>query len=310
MENMPNKMKSYNDFEVRLKSEQIDSPLNLEKKILVQQKHLKPLYLRTSFIAILLSLFVTASAATAMQFTGWKLFNGEEEQVYEIVPMEEDQHTDDYNYYSSKYRGMLDNKRKHIPEGKFVTFLPVDGYEDLGMTMMSWFSRGKEIKSVAELSGSLYDSLNLVDEGLLGKFNLVSGEVYYEYPEFDAEVVAKELYEEAIAQDKKFIYREEDLTDKIESIQLTYKAGLEKGYMVHMRPTGKKMWTTEDLSSYTKITYRGIDFLYNSTYKMLYAVKIDSSSNILLHISAYTKENEEFNPEEEMIPLAYEILNN
>ena len=151
---MSEKIKSFEEFETRLNKEAIPYNPTLPQAILTQQKQRKPFYLRFSVIAILLSLFVAGGATTAMQYTGLKLFNSEGKQVYEInsfddESVEETKKLDDYN---AQYNSVLENKRKQIPDGKFVYFLSVEGYEQFGVNVLTIIQGDKKIKNILDLS--------------------------------------------------------------------------------------------------------------------------------------------------------------
>ena len=57
-----------------------------------------PIFLRASFISIFLTLFITVSIATAMQFTGWKFFDSEGKQVFEMTTMSEEEAEPHWQY--------------------------------------------------------------------------------------------------------------------------------------------------------------------------------------------------------------------
>ena len=76
-----------------------------------QKKVVKPIYFRTSFIAVFLSLFITVSVSVsvaAMQFTGFNLFNSNGEKIYEVLPMGTDEADKKFSENILKYDGIIE----------------------------------------------------------------------------------------------------------------------------------------------------------------------------------------------------------
>ena len=89
---MKKKIKSFEEFESRLKQQSIPMFHYNEKinhHIAERKKNYIRSPLKTSFIVLFISLFTFASISIAVEFGGFKFFNDNSEQILEIVPVSE-----------------------------------------------------------------------------------------------------------------------------------------------------------------------------------------------------------------------------
>lgn len=313
---MKGKIKSFEDFEKRFKNQQIPEVQNHEYLANNVIEHKKaPIFLRASFIAIFLTVSITISIASAMHFTGWKLFNSEGKQVFEIKTMKEEEADPHHKYDEiySKYRNVMDEIKKEIPKGKFKYFLTVEGYEEIGETGLTMLYNGEEFKSVTKIPDDIREFLHLKDDLLKNNLVLTSGTVYYEIPSSDVNL-ASEMYKEAKRNNLEFIVRDGVLTTDISDIDLRYEnKSFENQQSVQMtiRPDKEVMLTTGNLSGYTQFTEDGIDFLYSKESHHIYFIKEDNSQKFLISISTSWREEDfvEKVEVEELIEIAKTIFN-
>jgi len=100
---MKNNIKSFQEFENRLKNEAVNTP-DYEQIIIdknrKRRKIQRPIYTRISVVIAFFTIFITASIATAMELTGWRLFNDEGKQLLTVDNMAE-QEAEKYNLQNS-----------------------------------------------------------------------------------------------------------------------------------------------------------------------------------------------------------------
>jgi len=291
---MKEKIKSFEEFEQRLKTQivpEIQSNDYLAAKI--GQRKKAPVFLRASFITALLTIFVSVSiAAAAIHFTGWKFFNSDGKQIFEMKEMTDEEAEPHHRYdeVMAKYRSVKEEIRRDIPDGKFIHFLPVDAYEEIGVSALTGIFKGKEVESVTEIPNGIKEFLHLKDE-LLNKLVLQSGNLYYEFPtERDSIKLAEEMYTEAKEKNLEYVTREGELTSDLSDLTLHYESKsqtMEDWQSIHIniQPVKNKISTTADLSKYTQINKDGIDFFYNKVHHEIYFVKEDKSKKFLISIS-------------------------
>ncbi|QFF99876.1 hypothetical protein PB01_14165 [Psychrobacillus glaciei] len=305
---MDNKIKTYEEFEIRLKSQavpQIEHRDSLKNKLIERKKTYKPLCLRASFIAILLSIFLTASIATAMQYTGWKLFNSEGEEIFVVKTMEDDEKK--RVEYQSKNINIQDKLNKAVPDGKFQYFLSVDEYEELGATILTWRSNGEKILTREKIPDFYKGSL-VFPESLINNYTFTEGTVYYEIADHDPEVVAEEMYKEAKENNLKYITKEGEFSNNVDYVTLMYKENENDfgGIQIILQPSAGMM-TTKILEGYTMITEEGVDFIVNKKEQTILFVKEADSKTMLVQIIAnLTDEN--FDEKKELLPIAKSII--
>ncbi|TGN33114.1 hypothetical protein [Lysinibacillus sp. S2017] len=310
---MDNKIDNYEEFESRLKSQNIPNvhyDESLQRILKERKKVVKPIYFRTSFIVVFLSVFITVSVA-AMQFTGFSLFNSNGEKIYEVLPS--DELTAKFDKSMLKYQSIKEKIRKEIPEGEFVYFLPVDEYEELGFTTLLFLYNGATIHNLSEVPSEM-NYIHLY-ESLLNKYNFSEGTIYYEIPEVDSESIAAELYKEAKKNDMEYIIQEGGkLTSNISSVELKYKMDESDfgGVTIHLSQTNGGLMITaanpEEFTEFTKITENGTEFLYHNKWQRLLFVVEDNNQKILVELSINLIE-ENFDVNKELLPIALSLLN-
>jgi len=291
---MKEKIKSFEEFEQRLKNQilpEIQSNDYLAAKIGKRKK--APVFLRASFITALLTIFVSVSiAAAAIHFTGWKFFNSDGKQIFEMKEMTDEEAEPHHRYdeIMEKYRSVINEIRQDIPQGKFRYFLPTDGYEKIGLTVLTMLYNGKEVESVTEIPLEIKEFLHLKDE-LQDKLVFQSGIMYYEtQTEIDHIKLAEVMYTEAKEKNLEYITREGELSSDLSDLTLHYESKsqtMEDWQSIHIniQPVKNKISTTADLSKYTQINKDGIDFFYNKVHHEIYFVKEDKSKKFLISIS-------------------------
>ncbi|WP_316572935.1 hypothetical protein [Neobacillus sp. YIM B06451] len=303
---MENKIKNYDEFKDRLKSHKIPTVHyndSFQRIIMEPNKVVKPIYFRTAFITVFLSVFLTVSVA-AMQLTGFGLFNSNGEKIYEVLPMETDKK---FTENMLKYDLILEKIRKGIPEGEFVYFLPVDAYEELGLTTLLTLSNGTPINNMSDVPGEM-ESLSL-HGSLLNKYNFSEGTIYYESPEAETESIAEALYKEAKKNDLEYIIQEGTLSSNINFVELKYKINERDfgGVTIRLNPTIETMYTSENLEEYIKITERGTDFLYNKEKQRVLFVVEGNPQKILVEVSMELIDDN-FDVKKELLPIALSLL--
>lgn len=288
---MKEKIKSFEEFEQRLKTQtipEIQSNEYLAANVVKQKKI--PIFLRTSFITAFLTIFVSVSIAAAINISGWKLFNSEGKQVFEINKFEEDDPNLKYSELMVKHDAVMNKIKKNIPKGEFRYFLAVDIYEEVGEIALTMLSNAEEIENVMQIPAELRGSLHLKDE-LPNQLLFQTGSMYFELPNHDPNI-AGEMYREAKEKGLEYITRDGKLTTNISNMDLRYEKKSEKiensrSVQIIIQPyeEGRMMVTTEDMNNYKEITKDGIDFLYNKEHHQIYFVKEDESGKYLISIS-------------------------
>ncbi|MFF2755768.1 hypothetical protein ACFVR1_18910 [Psychrobacillus sp. NPDC058041] len=330
---MDNKIKTYEEFEARLKSQsipEVEHSNSLKNKIMERKKISRPIYLRASFIAIFLSIFFTASIATAMQYTGWRLFNSEGKQVFEMKTMTQEEAAPHrkYDEVMKKYRWITNNLQETMPKGKIKYFLAVDGYEELGLTALAMIFKGEEIASVSqiplEFKGSLLlnDDIQIPEEvkgslffdnESLNKYVLTEGKIYYKTPNLgvgEFEALSEEMYKEAKENNVEYTIREGWLTDDISEVSLMYNEskGSFGGIEIKLQSAQEGLSTTENVASYTKITELGIEYLYDPFFQQLFFVVENNSKKLLVSVRFTAKMEGKIVDSRDLITIAKNIL--
>ena len=289
---MKDKIKTFEEFETRMKNQTVPA-VSLNQKTMAYKKVYKPIYLRTSFIAIFLSIFVTASIATAMNYTGWKLFNDEGKQLFEIKTMREEEEVFhkgvDYTY--NRNENIIDSIKQTIPDGEFKYFLEVKGYEDVGSTSVLYLMNANEVKSVTQIPKEISESFLLKDV-IHDKFILTEGTVSYDPLPRDHDVAKreamnKELYEEAKEKNLPYITKDGTLTSEISYVNLGYNNKHPESYQrvtIDISPVGKEMITNENFEGFTKVKIDGRDILYSEEGQRVLFIKEEKSKKFLVSI--------------------------
>ncbi len=292
---MNKKIRSFDEFESRFKNQELPEVYFKDSQVIEHKK--APMFLRASFITIFLTLFITASVVAAVQFNGWKLFDAEGEQIYEMEVWENPDPGDKYRKMSAKYDRIMDEVVSTIPKGEFKYFLIVEGHEDPDISGLYYLMNGEKIKSVAEIPQDIRDSLHLEDT-LQNKYILKEGTLRYELPAHE-ENIDEELYREAKENNMPYGVRTGVLTDDISIVELRYDI-----INISIQSTGKRLLTSENLAEYTKITEDGVDFLYNEKFQKVYFIKEDHSKKLLVNITG-----ENLGMKEELLAIAKSLLN-
>lgn len=302
---MNNKIKNYDDFESCLKMSKIPSDHyneSLQRIIVDHKKVIKPIYLRTSFIVFFLSIFFTASVA-AMQFAGFELFNANKEKVYEILPLRINESDKKLTENMLEYDHIIEKIREEIPEGKFVYFLPIGAYEEVGLTALSALFNGTPINNTSDVPIEL-ESISLRNN-LLNNYNLTEGAIYYKSPEVDTETIAEELYTEAKKNDLDYIVQEGTLSSKVNFVELKYKKNERSlgGVTILLNPTDESMYTSENLEEYVKLSDQETEFLYSKANQSLLFIEEDNGQKILVKVFIDVLD-ENFDVKKELLPIA------
>lgn len=227
---MKNQIKTYQEFERRLHNESIPTSTfddAIVDSVIHHKKRQKPTYAKVSVIIIFFSVFLTASFATAMELTGWRLFNNEGKEVLTIDTMTEEEAAPhlEMDKIMSKYQVVIKNLESELPRGKFIYFLDVEAYEKFGITSVRLFQKEQQIKSIDQLPQDISNSFYLSDD-LLGENSLFEGSINYEHPDEpmeEKEQRYKAMYEEAKQRNVPYIVAQGDLTQQFSSLSLTYK---------------------------------------------------------------------------------------
>lgn len=313
---MKKKIKSFEEFENRFNNQtlpEIHYKEHLASKVIKQKK--VPIFLRASFISIFLTLFITVSIATAMQFTGWKFFDSEGKQVFEMTTMskEEAEPHWQYDWINKKYRVAIKNSKSTILEGEFKYFLTVEGYEKIGTTALAMLMNTNKINSVAQIPNNFKKSLFLKDN-LQNKYELTEGAISY-YPQHDVDgipALAEEMYAEARKSNAKYIEKDGVLSSKISTVNLWYGSkdkNNDQGVEIRISSVNEEMLTSESLEGYTLISEDGIDFLYSEKSQNIYFIKEDNSNKLLVSITFTFYTVGSPIEKEELLTIAKDILN-
>lgn len=295
---MNKKIKSFDEFESRFKNQELPEVHYKERQVMEHKR--VPIFLRASFITLFLTLFIAASVVAAVQFSGWKLFDAEGKQVYEMEVWENPDPGDKYSKMDAKYRKIMDEVKSTIPTGEFKYFLIVEGHEDPDISGLSYLMNGVKITSVAEIPQDFRDSLHLEDM-LQNEYTLKEGTLYYELPDH-VENIDEEIYMEAKENNMPYGVRDGILTDKISSVELKYDF-----INIRINSTGEKLLTSENLAEYTKIREDGVDFLYSEEFQTVIFIKEGHSKKLRVTIH-YALIGENLGMKEELLSIAKSLL--
>ncbi len=173
-----------------------------------------------------MTIFVSVSIAAAINLTGWRLFNSEGKQVFEITEFEDGDPNLTYSNITRKYEITMNEIQKDIPKGELKYFIAADIYEEVGGIALTMILNAEEIESVVEIPVELRESLHLRDE-LPNQLLIKSGSMYYKLPNRDLNL-AEEMYKEAKEKGLAYITRDGKLTTHISSIDLHYESKSKK----------------------------------------------------------------------------------
>jgi len=305
---MKNQIKTYQEFERRLHNESIPTSTfddAIVDSVIHHKKRQKPTYAKVSVIIIFFSVFLTASFATAMELTGWRLFNNEGKEVLTIDTMTEEEAAPhlEMDKIMSKYQVVIKNLESELPRGKFIYFLDVEAYEKFGITSVRLFQKEQQIKSIDQLPQDISNSFYLSDD-LLGENSLFEGSINYEHPDEpmeEKEQRYKAMYEEAKQRNVPYIVAQGDLTQQFSSLSLTYKHE-QYSTQITFSPSVSMILNNPKIDNdYRKITEQGIEFLYNASYHQLTFVKEEGAKKFVVSINGSRLLNEEPDPEELMV---------
>lgn len=313
---MKKKIKSFEEFENRFKNltfPEVHYKEHLASRVIEHKK--VPIFLRASFISIFLTLFVTVSIATAMQFTGWTLFNSEGKQVFEMTTMsnEEAEPHWQYDWINKKYRVAMENSKSTILEGDFKYFLTVEGYEKIGTTALAMLMNANQIDSVTQIPTEFKKSL-LLKDNIQNKYELIVGTISY-YPQHNVDEIpalAEEMYAEARKSDVKYIERDGVLSSEISTVELWYgnkNKNDDQGVRIRISSVNEEMLTSENLEGYTRITADGIDFLYSEESQNVYFIKEDNTNKLLVSITFTLNTVGAPIEKEDLLTIAKKLLN-
>lgn len=287
---MKDKIKSFEEFEKRFKNQTLPDVQHNEylAKNVIERKKV-PIFLRVSFIAIFLTIFISVSIVAAMHFTEWKFFNSDGKQVFEMKTMteEEAEPHESYDEIHAKYETIKNEIRENLQKGEFKYFLSVEGYEKIGVSALTRIFKGEEIETVIQIPNDMREFLHLKD-GLQNKYALEEGTIYYEGPDDEVLELAEKMYKEAKEKNLDYIEKEGKLTSDISEVNLRYESKSNEEYsslQITIEPVKESMHTTENLAGYTQMTEDGIDFLYSKELHHIYFVKEDNSRKFLIGIS-------------------------
>lgn len=287
---MKEKIKSYEQFEQRLKQEaaRIES---LEKPAMTKERSIrasKKLRLTPSLLVALFVITLSGTVVIATEWTGLHFFNNGK-SIFEMAEMNEDEAAPhlEYSEMMRKNNSLIERLRKEIPEGKFLTFLDVEVYEALGITAQTYLSNYKEYKNYSSMPLAFFTPLNF-NESLNGEYTFKNAQYYYRLPEenWDATVArAEEMYNDALQKNVPYITREGELTNEIDQVSLTYQGLNDKFWLnIWVDPVDEGMSTTQDLSSYVQLNESGLDFYYSEFEQQLYFVYERQEGNLLVSI--------------------------
>ena len=303
---MKKKIKSFEEFESRLKQQSIPMFHYNEKinhHIAERKKNYIRSPLKTSFIVLFISLFTFASISIAVEFGGFKFFNGNSEQILEIVPVSEKTEKEDKERVGiqEKYHSITKDIEDKLPEGKIAYFLAVEAYE-IDPNFLYVLGNNQKINSVTEIPSDFTDSLSLKDS-LLDTFILTEGTVMYKSPEFDISNKAEELYLKAIEENLPYSYEEDDLTSEAYNVELLYDHKEEKwrSISIIISEVDEGISTHQNFfTDYTQISEEGIDFLYNQDIQQIIYIVEENNKKLMVSIDLNTQERQPLDLEQFM----------
>lgn len=308
---MKNKIQSYEEFERRLKNQTLPEMNYIAASAITRKK--TPIFLRASFITIVLTVCISVSIAAAVNYTGWKLFDFEGNEVFEMRTMTEEELAPNhiYNKMYRDYKDIMEEVKKELPKGQFKYFLVTEAYEEIGEYALTMLLNEEKIENVEQIPADISGFLHLKNE-IQSDLVLKTGTMFYKIPESNIHL-AEEMYKEAKEKNLDYIAKDGVLTADISSISLQYESKVmdfNEGRSIQMiiNP-GVKMITTRNLSDYTQLTENGIDFLYGD--HMIYFIKEDDSRKFLISISTSWREAgfDEDEEKEALLAIAKTILN-
>lgn len=312
---MKNQIKTYQEFKRRLHNESIPTSTfddAIVESVIHHKKRQKPTFAKVSVIIIFFSVFLTASFATAMELTGWRLFNNEGKELLTIDTMTEEEAAPhlEMDKIMSKYQVVIKNLESELPRGKFIYFLDVEAYEKFGMTSVRLFQKEQQIQTIDQLPQEITNSFHLSAD-LLGENSLFAGSIYYEHPDEPMEEKEKRykvMYEEAKRQNVPYIVTQGDLTQQFSSLSLMYKHE-QHSTQITFSPSISMILNNPKIdNNYRKITEQGIEFFYNASWHQLTFVKEEGAKKFVVSINGSMLLNEEPDPEE-LMGIARKLLN-
>lgn len=287
---MKEKIKSYEQFEQRLKQEALRIE-SLEKPVMTKGSSIRASKKLRLAPLLLIALFVITLSGTvviAMEWTGLHFFNNGK-SVFEMEEMNEEEAAphSTYDELMRKNNGLIERLRNEIPEGKFLPFLDVEVYEALGITAQTYLSNQKEYKDFPSMPLAFFTPLNF-SESLNGEYTFKNAQYLYQLPEesWDAIVArAEEMYNEAVQQNVPYITKEGILSTEIDQVRLDYQEMNDKFHLeIWVQTIGEGMSTTQDLSSYVQLNENGLDYYYSESEQQLYFVYERQEGNLLVSI--------------------------
>jgi len=314
---MKNQIKTFQEFERRLHNESIPTSTVDEAivdSVIHYKKRQRPVFARMSVIIVFCSVFITASFATAMELTGWRIFNNEGKVLLKIDTMTEEEAAPhlEMDKIMNKYQVVIKNLESELPRGKFIYFLAVEAYEKFGLTSVRLFQKEQQIQTIDQLPQEITNSFHLSDD-LLGENSLFEGSISYEHPDEPMEEKEQRynnMYEEAKRQNVPYIVTQGDLTQQFNWLSLTYKHK-QQSTQITFSPSISMILNNpknKNENNYRKITEQGIEFLYNASWHQLTFVKEDGAKKFVVSINGSMLLNEEPDPEELMV-IARKLLN-
>ncbi|MFJ7733231.1 hypothetical protein ACIQXF_15185 [Lysinibacillus sp. NPDC097231] len=316
---MKNNIKSFLEFEDRLKNEAVPQPSYeqiLVDKIMNCGKWQRPIYTRVSVVLVFFTIFITASIATAMELTGWQLFNNEGKQILTVDNMAE-QEAEKYNDIRkifTQYDATINELKANLPEGKFFYFLVVEAYEKYGLTSVHSYQNDLKINNINQIPMELKEKFHL-SEDLLGANSFSEGSISYKQPDMELEEAErrnKAMYLEAKEKNVPYIVKEETLklTSEIASLSLKYHNGFDYA-QININPSvsGAISINSTKKREYNKFEENGLEFLFNKESPELIFVKEDDGQNYIVNILGSKLPNEKETDHEKLMSVARKILN-
>ncbi|MGY4797781.1 hypothetical protein ACVNNN_22890 [Lysinibacillus fusiformis] len=313
---MKNNIKSFQDFEIRLKNEIVPksscNSISISKAL--SRKRQQPTVIRKSVIIAFFTIFITATLATANELTGWRLFDNEGKQLLTVDSMIEDEAEmyKDIREIIAPYETTIKDLKTALPEGKCFYFLAVEAYEKYGMTSVYAYQNDQPLKNINELPVEIRERFHL-SEDLLGLNSFSGGVIIYKQPDMNLEEAISRneaMYVDAKKKKAPYIIREENLTTDIASLNLTYNNGLEHVQIAIVPSTNNGLAImSETKQDYTKLVEKDIEFLFNQKVQELYFVKEEEGQKYMIHILGSKFLNEEKIGPEKLMTVARKILN-
>lgn len=316
---MKNNIKSFQEFENRLKKEAETTPVY--EQIIIgknrkRRKRQRPIYTRISVVIAFFTIFITASIATAMELTGWRLFNNEGRQLLSVDTMaeQEAEKYKDITKIFAQYDATINDLKMNLPEGKFFYFLVVEAYEKYGLTSVHSYQNDYKIKSMADIPKEIKEKFHL-NEDLLGTNGFSEGLLSYQQPDEkleEAEQKFEAMYLEAKEKNVPYIIKEGtlQLTSEISSLSLRYNSGFNSAQII-ISPSinGGISISSNKKLEYDKFEENGTEFLFNKEFPELIFVKEDNDQKYIVQILGSKLANEKEAKPEKIMIVARKILN-